>query len=139
MTPQDTSLSADVIVLDGSVIVNMLKPGVSQTFKEHAHDVFSPYVKSQREGKEFLKLLENKKELFSFLSKEVVTISSPHKQIISTLQETVICRQERDVEGLAPCSHEEADSRMMVHVAVLPRITMTLLYAQWTVMLLCWL
>ncbi len=46
MTPQDTSLSADIIVLDVSVIVNMLKPGVSQTFKEYAHDVFSPYVKS---------------------------------------------------------------------------------------------
>ena len=23
----------------------------------------------------------------------------------------------RDMEGLAPCSHEEADSRVMVHVA----------------------
>ena len=26
-------------------------------------------------------------------------------------------RQPRDMEGLAPCSHDEADSRVMVHVA----------------------
>lgn len=65
---------------------------------------------------EFLRLSENKKELFSFLSKEVITIPTD-KQVISTLLENVLCRQERDIEGLAPCSHEEADSRMMVHVA----------------------
>ena len=29
----------------------------------------------------------------------------------------MICRQARNTEGLAPCSHEEADSRIMVHVA----------------------
>ena len=39
------------------------------------------------------------------------------KQIISTLVDDVIYRQERDKEALAPCSHEEADTRMMVHVA----------------------
>ena len=29
----------------------------------------------------------------------------------------VVSRHERPVEGLAPCSHEEADTRMMLHVA----------------------
>lgn len=65
---------------------------------------------------EFLRHAENKKELFSFLSREVITIPTD-KQIISTLLEDVVCRQERHTEGLAPCSHEEADSRVMVHVA----------------------
>jgi len=51
---------------------------------------------------EFLRLLENKKELFSFLSKEVITMPTD-KQVISTLLDDVIYRQERDKDGLAPC------------------------------------
>ena len=65
---------------------------------------------------EFLRVAENKKELFAFLSREVVTIST-EKPIVSTLLEDVHFRQGRSKEGLAPCSHEEADTRIMVHVA----------------------
>ena len=65
---------------------------------------------------EFLRINENKTELFAFLSREIVTISTD-KQGICILDRYVICRQPMDNEGLAPCSHEEADSRMMVHVA----------------------
>ena len=65
---------------------------------------------------EFLRLADNNKELFSFLSREVATIHT-EKQVISTLLEDVICRQERNTEGLASCSHEEADTRIMLHVA----------------------
>ena len=36
---------------------------------------------------------------------------------ICTIDNDVIFRQPRDLEGLAPCSHDEADSRLMVHVA----------------------
>ena len=55
---------------------------------------------------DFPRINENKTELFAFLSREIVTISTD-KQVICTL----------DKAGLAPCSHEQADSRMMVHVA----------------------
>ncbi len=156
---EDTTLGvADVFVLDGAAIVNMLRPGSSKTFRDYALNVFLPYVKLQldkaqrvdivwdeyrpgtlkqqardKRGKgvrrrvapnnaipknwgEFLRLSENKKELFAFLSREVITMPTD-KQIISTLLDDVIYRQERDKEGLAPCSHEEADTRMMVHVA----------------------
>ena len=156
---EDTTLVvADVVVLDGPAIVNMLKPGSSKTFRDYAQNVFLPYVQLQldtsqrvdivwdeyrpgtlkqqardKRGKgvrrrvapnnaipknwgEFLRLAENKKELFAFLSREVITMSTD-KQVISTLQDDVIYRQERDKEGLAPCSHEEADTRIMVHVA----------------------
>ena len=65
---------------------------------------------------EFLRINENKTELFAFLSKEIVTISTD-KQAICILDRDVICRQPMDKEGLAPCSHEKADSRIMVHVA----------------------
>ena len=65
---------------------------------------------------EFLRINENKTELFAFLSREIVTISTD-KQVICTLDRDVIYRQPMDNAGLAPCSHEQADSRMMVHVA----------------------
>ena len=38
-------------------------------------------------------------------------------KVICTIDNDVIFRQPRDMERLAPCSHEEADSRVMVHVA----------------------
>ena len=65
---------------------------------------------------EFLRINENKTELFAFLSREIVTISTD-KQVVCTLDRDVICRQPMDNEGLASCSHEEADSRTMIHVA----------------------
>ena len=38
-------------------------------------------------------------------------------KVICAIDNDVIFRQPRDMEGLAPCSYEEADSRVMVHVA----------------------
>ena len=38
-------------------------------------------------------------------------------KVICTIDNYVIFRQPRDMEGLAPCSHKEAESRVMVHVA----------------------
>ena len=38
-------------------------------------------------------------------------------KVICTIDNDVIFRQPRDMEGLTPCSHEEADSRVMVHLA----------------------
>ncbi len=28
----------------------------------------------------------------------------------------MVCTQARDIDGLAPCSHEEADTRILLHV-----------------------
>ena len=63
----------------------------------------------------FLRIDENKVELFTFLATMAATIQT-EKQIISTLHKNVLCSQPRDVAGLAPCSHEEADTRMLLHV-----------------------
>ena len=37
----------DVIILDGAVIINMLKPVGAKTFKDYAMLVFLPYIKAQ--------------------------------------------------------------------------------------------
>ena len=49
------------------------------------------------------------------MGRSSVTLSTD--KVICTIDNDVIFRQRRDMEGLAPCSHEEADSRVMVHVA----------------------
>ena len=38
------------------------------------------------------------------------------KKVISTHHDDVLCSQPRGTPGLAPCTHEEADSRMLLHL-----------------------
>ena len=49
------------------------------------------------------------------MGRYIVTVSTD--KVICTIDNDVIFRQPRDMEGLAPFSHEEADSRVIVHVA----------------------
>ena len=152
-----THPSVEVIILDGSVIVNMLRPGSAKTFSDYASQVFLPYVASQlqqasridivwdeyrpdslkaetrvKRGKgvrrrveastpipgnwqEFLRTDENKVELFSFLAKRVPCIET-EKQVLSTIQSDVVCTQSKNVSRLTPCTHEEADTRIILHL-----------------------
>lgn len=45
-----------------------------------------------------------------------VTALNTRKQIISTHHAEVLCTQPRDVSGLAPRTHEEADTRILLHL-----------------------
>lgn len=64
---------------------------------------------------EFLRIEENKKELFGFLANQTMLIDSD-KEIISTVESEVLCNHQRDESVLSPCTHEEADTRMMLHL-----------------------
>ena len=64
---------------------------------------------------EFLRINDNKIELFSLLATSAATIATD-KQVISTCHTAVLCTQSRDVSGLAPCTHEEADTRILLHL-----------------------
>lgn len=63
----------------------------------------------------FLRIDANKTELFSFLANRLATFSSD-KQLITTHHTEVFCTQPRAVSGLSPCSHEEADTRILLHL-----------------------
>ena len=92
--------TADAVILDGAVIVQMLKPGLSVTFEDFSNDVFLPYVlkhletatrvdlvwdvykddslkkalrstKIPKDWKGFLRVDENKDELFKLLANKV--------------------------------------------------------------------
>ncbi|VDI11065.1 Hypothetical predicted protein [Mytilus galloprovincialis] len=67
----------------------------------------------------FLRVDENKKELFAYISEQLVSrdiVFDEEKQIVSTTGSNVNCRKEKDVSKIAPCTQEEADTRMMLHV-----------------------
>ena len=59
-----------------------------------------------------MRIDEKKVELFSFLATTVVASIDCSNQIISTQ----LCNQSRDVSELAPCTHEEADTRIILHL-----------------------
>lgn len=65
----------------------------------------------------FLRSNENKKELFAFLSNECRKINADDSELIVTLKENVACSKEIDTSSLELCFHEDADTRMMVHLA----------------------
>ncbi|KAK3742384.1 hypothetical protein QZH41_002604 [Actinostola sp. cb2023] len=151
----------DVTIIDGAVVVNMVKPGIDErTFSEYATGSFIPYIKAQlrhvrrldviwdeyvenslkattrckrgsgvrqrveadnrlpRKWQDFLRVDENKRELFKFLAECVVASTDAQKQVISTYGEQVLCSIPREsISSLAPCKHEEADTRMLLHAA----------------------
>ncbi len=63
----------------------------------------------------FLRIADNKSELFSYLATVAVSIDTS-KQVISTHHVNVICKNQQDTSSLAPCTHEEADTRMFLHL-----------------------
>ena len=59
----------------------------------------------------------NKQELFSFLSKTLTESVEHQKELVVTDGMQVLCvPAQQDTHLLAPCSHEEADSCIMLHV-----------------------
>ena len=155
----------DAIVIDGAVIIHMLKPGSCRTFEDYAQNVFKPYITSKlskvnrldviwdryfanslkqstREKRMhhgsaqrrrvlsdspipinwegFLRIEENKDELFCYLSESMKAYDTRNKVLVSTLGKSVITAGQNvimNMEGLQPCSHEEADTRILLHVA----------------------
>ena len=69
-----------------------------------------------RNWKEFLRTDENKRELFKFLADCIASVEV-EKQIISIYGKEVKSILPRDnTSSLAPCTHEDADTRMLLHV-----------------------
>jgi hypothetical protein len=62
-----------------------------------------------RKWNEFLRIDDNKKELFVFLANAAMSIDTD-KLIVTTLNSEVLCNHQRDLSELSPCTHEEADT-----------------------------
>lgn len=74
--------------------------------------------KIPRNWENFLRLSENKVELFHLLAKSIATFSVAGVALCATLDENVITSPvKEDVSAISPCNHEEADTRIFLHVA----------------------
>ena len=58
---------------------------------------------------------ENKTELFLFLADRIATITSPNLLNV-TKGDEALTNHDISLEGVAPCQHEEANTRIFVHV-----------------------
>ncbi|XP_048003917.1 uncharacterized protein LOC125240114 [Leguminivora glycinivorella] len=68
----------------------------------------------------FLREGTNKEELFHFLTSRAhshFTDTTTDKEFYATNGPSVISNSTKDLKNVEPCNHEEADTRMMVHVA----------------------
>ena len=99
-------------------IPNSLKASAGQKRGTGARRRVLPSAMVLRNWQEFLRLDNNKKDLFLFVSEQVVRTAIEGKQIIVTRGEEVLCSPlwtRRNT--LSPCSHQKVDTRMMVHIA----------------------
>eukprot|EP00058_Branchiostoma_floridae_P021206 XP_002606696.1 hypothetical protein BRAFLDRAFT_72537 [Branchiostoma floridae] len=62
----------------------------------------------------FLRESDNKTELFRFLADKITQMSTPNLVIV-TRDEDAASNRTISLEGIAPCSQEEADTRIFVH------------------------
>ena len=66
----------------------------------------------------FLRVDENKEELFLYLAEQVTTIGTDHGEVVSTKHESEVFNNDRtDAADLLPCTHEEANTRLLLHAA----------------------
>ncbi|CAG2215782.1 unnamed protein product [Mytilus edulis] len=155
--PTDVKPVVSSVILDGSAVVNMLKPVNIKSFNEYALKVFIPYIqnigkdvqridivfdtyidnslKASTRGKrgkgirrrvqdetnvpgnwqEFLRLDENKIELFHFLADKITSAGIDNEIVVTDKINALGNTAEHSYELLSPCSHEEADTRMLLH------------------------
>ena len=67
--------------------------------------------------KSFLRVNDNKTELFHLLAEEATGRDLPQKQVFSTYGNKVLSAPRRgDKVQIEPCSHEEADTRLVLHL-----------------------
>nr|KAG5708605.1 hypothetical protein BaRGS_033026 [Batillaria attramentaria] len=68
--------------------------------------------------KGFLRDNDNKTQLFEFLAKSLAEKSYDEgKKLVTTIGDKVLCCPTEAKDDLRPCSHEEADTRVILHAA----------------------
>ena len=77
----------------------------------------SRHAKLPGNWKNVLRNDDNKDELFHFLGQERVCENTGHPVIVLTLLDGVVSfRDGQNTDGFQTCSHEEADTRMLLHI-----------------------
>ena len=118
---------ATVVVLDMAAIIHMVRPTRAKTFSEYVTFPIVPFMESQvtndtqRMDAEwnsgFLKNEDNKKELFSFISRQICKSDVNGTLLLSTYFDGLLTNRHFDISGLQPCNQAEADTRILLHLA----------------------
>ena len=65
----------------------------------------------------FLKISENKDEMFKYMSEKLINVTaSSNYHLLSTKGEIVLSNKPVDLSRISPSDHEEADTRMLLHL-----------------------
>ena len=71
---------------------------------------------------QFLRIDANKTELFSLLAERIICLEPPaSKQLVTIQGAGFLCTPCRDISNLAPCDHKEADTTIILRMAVAAR------------------
>ena len=99
-------------------IADSLKSTTRQKRGKGVRRRVAPTTALPQNWKDFLRVDGNKSELFSFLSQHVTSLPTEEgKSIYSTHGSNVLSSMvDADMTSLVPCSHEEADTRLFLHV-----------------------
>ena len=95
---------------------NSLKASTRQMRGTGIRLVFKDSTTIPSNWQSFLRVDENKVELFNFLSNEIAILVLHGKEIITTSGTDVLSSSElQESQYIMPCDHEEADSRLLLH------------------------
>ena len=95
-----------------------LKKGTREKRGSGVRRKVRPDVKVPSNWKSFLRVDENKKDLFQFLARHLTETNASGKLVCNTYNDSVMMSpyQIENASDLHPCTHEEADSRIFLHV-----------------------
>ena len=71
---------------------------------------------SLKDWASFLRIDENKVELFRFLSSNLIASAPQDRTVLCAFDNTVSCNTCFDLSEINPCSQEEADTRIFLHI-----------------------
>ncbi|KAJ8377441.1 hypothetical protein AAFF_G00259990 [Aldrovandia affinis] len=107
VTTPEAEPDADTIIIDGAALVNSLPPRSSKTFEEYAMLDVLPTIQAYS--------TKYKRTDIVFDVYRPSSLKAETRSKRGTREEDAVSNRTINLAGVAPCSHEEADTRIFVH------------------------
>ena len=98
-------------------IQNSLKASTREKRGKGIRRRVEPNVNLPNNWSEFLSVEDNKTELFQYLAEQTISIKCEGKYLLSTYGNIVLSTSKNITRYVSPCTHEEADTRLLLHAA----------------------
>lgn len=96
-------------------VANRLKNSVRQKRGSGNRIIVNSYTPVPKNWQSFLRVDQNKDELYHYLYECISSLSTPGKELCSTQDTGIVSSHQCNIgPGLAPCDHEEADTRIFI-------------------------